>query len=240
MKNIIINVDDFGMTEGINQAVFDLCDQGVVKSTTALVNSPYFKQGYEQSKNYPDLAIGIHLTIDLFNAQLFHPSLCDDKHNFHRANTHDLTRALDSAVIYREWKAQIEKFISITGHKPSHIDSHHHAHVINNDANIAVRKLGAEYNLPIRDNQNAKYQARVTGEFYNKGVTLETLKSEINNLFADDYTYNEVMCHPAYVDQELIDCSSYNQMRAVEFELLSSNQFKQYLSDNQIAVTNFK
>ncbi len=240
MKKIIINVDDFGMTEGINQAVFDLHQAGIVKSTTALVNSPYFQQGINTSKQFPQLAIGIHLTIDLFTAEIFHPSLCENNNNFHRAKTHSLTRSLDSAVIYNEWKAQIEKFISITGQKPSHIDSHHHAHILNHDAKIAVKKLGSEYNLPIRELKTDSYNARCSGEFYDQGVTLDNLQKIITDLQAEDCTYREIMCHPAYVDQDLIDCSSYCQMRAVELEVLSSNEFKQFLANSQITTSNFK
>lgn len=239
MNKIILNVDDFGLTEGVNLAVFKLNQSGVVKSTTALVNSPYFKQGISEAENYPTLGIGIHLTIDLFKAEIYHPSLCDESLNFHKAKTHDLNRSLDCDVIYKEWKAQIEKFIEIAGYLPTHIDSHHHAHIFNHDAKIAVRKLAEEYNIPVREFKTDTYSSKCNGDFYDQGVSFEQLVTSIEELFATNADYLDVMMHPAFVDQELLDISSYATKRQLEYDVLTSNQFKSYLEQNNIKIANY-
>lgn len=238
-KQIILNVDDFGLTAGVNQAIFELNKTGIVKSTTGLVNSPYFERDIKQAIELPTLGVGIHLTIDLFKAEIYHPSLCDEDNNFYQAKTHDITRELDSAVIYNEWKAQIEKFIKLAGVKPTHIDSHHHVHKINYDAHLAVNKLGAEYNIPVRDHQTANYKSICNTEFYNQGVSLENLCTQIDNLLATDYNYLDVMSHPAIVDQELQVISSYNTMREQEHKVLGSDGFKQYITNNKIVISNY-
>ncbi len=238
MKKIILNVDDFGLTKGVNNAVLELSKQGLVKSTTALVNSPYFADDIKKTSNY-DLDVGIHLTIDLFNAELFHPSLCDENNIFHKAKTHSLNRSLDSDVIYREWKSQIEKFIKIAGFKPTHIDSHHHAHIINTDANIAVKRLGEEYGLVIRQNSNDKYTAYCSGDFYGEDVNPDLLIETIEKLLEVEAEYLEVMMHPAFVDQELESISSYNTARMAEYEAVTSEQFKNYIEHNNIQISKF-
>lgn len=238
-KQVILNVDDFGLTEGINQAVFDLNKKGIIKSTTALVNAPYFESDIKQAIETESLAVGIHLTIDLFKAEIYHPSLCDDNLQFYRAKTHDLTRELDSNVVYNEWKAQIEKFIRITGVKPSHIDSHHHAHGINYDAHLAVTKLAAEYQLPVREFTTDDYKSKCSDQFYGSKVSFETLQTEIEELLATDYNYLDIMCHPAFVDDELQAISSYNQTRALEYQVLSSPEFSEYLKENKITISNY-
>lgn len=238
-KQIILNVDDFGLTAGVNQAVFELNQIGIVKSTTALVNSPYFERDIKQAIELETLGVGIHLTIDLFKAEVYHPSLCDEDNNFYKAKTHDITRELDSAVVYNEWKAQIEKFIKLAGVKPTHIDSHHHAHKINYDAHLAVSKLGAEYNIPIRDHQAVDYKSICNTEFYNQGVTLDNLCTQVEKLLTTDYNYLDVMMHPAIVDQELQAISSYNTMREQEYNVLTSAEFKQYIDNNKIIITNY-
>lgn len=240
MKKIILNVDDFGLTTGVNEAVFELNKRGLVNSTTALVNSPYFKQGIEQAKDYPNLGVGIHLTIDLFQAEIYHPSLCDERRNFHKAKTHDLNRSLDSKVIYKEWKAQIEKFILISGNKPTHIDSHHHAHIFNYDAKLAVLQLAAEYDLPVRELTTDKYSAKCNGDFYDEKVCPNQLEASIQELLETDAEYLDIMIHPAYVDEELLTISSYNTRRMTEFEAISSDQFSNYLKTNDIQISNYK
>ncbi|WOO87580.1 ChbG/HpnK family deacetylase [Mollicutes bacterium LVI A0039] len=239
MNKIILNVDDFGLTKGVNEAVLELHKQGVVNSTTALVNSPYFKQGVEAANDSPNLAIGIHLTIDLFTAELYHPSLCTVEMQFHTAKTHDLKRSLDSNVVYNEWKAQIEKFIKITGRKPSHIDSHHHVHIFNFDANIAVRKLAEEYNLPVREFETKTYRSKCNGDFYGDKLSLEQLQASIEALIETGADYQDVMMHPAFIDEELLNISSYNNQRKLEFDILSSRDFKQYIVENNILISSY-
>lgn len=239
MKKVILNVDDFGLTDGVNQAVFKLHEIGVVNSTTALVNSPAFITGIEEAQKYPNLKIGIHLTIDLFNAEIYHPSLCDKNLKFHTSKTHDLKRPLDSNVVYQEWKSQIDKFIKITGMKPSHIDSHHHAHVFNSDANIAVTLLAKEYNLPVRQHKTTDYISICNGDFYDSGVSFESLKNAIEELLASDGQYLDVMMHPAFVTDELKEISSYNTMREKEYEVLSSTEFKDYIINNEIIISSY-
>lgn len=240
MNKIILNADDFGLTNGVNKAIFELNKLGLVNSTTALVNSPYFKQGIEEAKAHPNLGVGIHLTIDLFQAEIYHPSLCDERMMFYKSKTHDLNRSLDSNVIYNEWKAQIEKFIAISGDKPTHIDSHHHAHIVNYDAKLAVIQLAAEYDLPVRELTTEKYSARCNGDFYNEKVCPNQLETSIQELLTTDTEYLEIMIHPAFVDDELLTISSYNMQRMIEFEAISSDQFNDYIKSNDIQISNYK
>lgn len=239
-KNIILNVDDFGLTAGVDQAVFELNSAGVVNSTTALVNSPHFERDIKRALECPGLGVGIHLTIDLFTAEVYHPSLCDDQMLFHTGKTHDIIRGLDSEVIYNEWKAQIEKFIRVSGALPTHIDSHHHAHIINYDAGLAVQKLASEYRIPVRAFTASNYKSKCAEQFYDQGVSLSSLCSIIDDLLATDYNYLDVMMHPAIVDDELMACTSYNQKRGAEYAVLASSEFKDYLTTNQINVCNYK
>lgn len=238
-NNIILNVDDFGLTAGVNQAVFELNRLGLIKSTTALVGSPYFKRDITRAVAITDLGVGIHLTIDLFKAEVFDLSLCDGDQNFYTAKTHDITRSLDSNIIYKEWKAQIEKFIKIAGVMPTHIDSHHHVHILNADAKIAASKLADEYNIPLRGANTDSYVAKCSEEFYDTGVNLENLCRIIDELITSNCDYGEVMIHPAVVDDELIAISSYNTKRALECEILKSKEFYEYIQSNEIVITNY-
>ena len=72
------------------------------------------------------------------------------KENFKSRDTYTNREAIVSQEeLYQEWKAQIEKFIKIMGHKPTHLDSHHHVHLLKSNRDV-VLKLAHEYDLPIR------------------------------------------------------------------------------------------
>lgn len=239
MTRLVINVDDFGITKGVNEAVFKLNELGIVKSTTCLVNSPYFASGAKEAQKYGSLRLGIHLCLDIYDSLSGDEQLCDVDNQFYKAKTHDLKREIDPAIIYQEWKMQIEKFISITGKIPSHIDSHHHAHILNKSAVMAVRKLAEEYNIPVRDMNINDLNAGMYPNFYDQNVSLETLEDTLKMAINTEYDLIDVMCHPAYKDAEIAKISSYNDMREKEFKLLASDEFKQIVEKYQVKLGSY-
>lgn len=59
---LIINADDFGMCHSVNQAVFDLFQDGIITSTTLMVPCPWMLQAMHFRADHPDIPFGIHLT----------------------------------------------------------------------------------------------------------------------------------------------------------------------------------
>jgi hopanoid biosynthesis associated protein HpnK len=60
---LIINADDFGWSEGVNEAVCALYDAGVVTSTSLMVGAPAARHAIECAKARPGLAMGLHLVL---------------------------------------------------------------------------------------------------------------------------------------------------------------------------------
>ena len=63
MIRLIINADDFGLTEGINDAIIEGHRRGIVTSTTLMANGPAFDNAAERGKSERALGIGIHLNL---------------------------------------------------------------------------------------------------------------------------------------------------------------------------------
>ena len=61
MKHLIINADDFGHAEGTVKAIIHLFENGVVTSTTALVNLPEWLEGAAYLRKHAELGAGVHL-----------------------------------------------------------------------------------------------------------------------------------------------------------------------------------
>lgn len=57
---IIINADDFGITQGVNKAIFELVDAGVLTSTTVMANMPYYREILKIGNR---IGIGVHLNL---------------------------------------------------------------------------------------------------------------------------------------------------------------------------------
>lgn len=239
---LIFNADDFGLTEGVNLGILKAFKDGVVKSTTLMVNMPFAKEAIEIAKNNPDLGVGVHLTATAGEPLIKEKnSLVDEKGKFHNKDfLYDYTIELDAEELYREWKAQIERFIELLGDKPTHLDSHHHIHIIHKYLEVAL-KLSEEYDIPMREqvwtNKNYEYVKLAQNFIYDK-CSIEYFINNKNKILGAEIV--EIMCHPAYIDKKLMDFSSYSIERCNELSILSSKKLKNWIIDNKIELINYK
>ena len=111
------------------------------------------------------------------------------------------------------------------GHKPTHLDSHHHVHLLNSNIDVAL-KLAHEYDLPIRQEtylQKDFEPVYFEELFYNQDATFEM----IDTILHKNVKNYELMCHPAMIDWKLYQISSYNLRRAHELDIICSQKAKE-------------
>ncbi len=156
----IINGDDFGFSQGVNRAIIQAHEQGILTSTSLMVTGEAFAEAVELAKAHPKLAVGLHLVVGcgksvLAPSQIPHlvdaqgnfpedPVLTGLRYQFHPAARRELPL---------EIRAQLEKFCQ-TGLPLSHVDGHLHHHVhpvvlhhlvsLANEFNIRVIRLPLE------------------------------------------------------------------------------------------------
>lgn len=105
------------------------------------------------AKENPDLGVGVHLVLTCGRPLLDgHKTLVDADGNFRKLAFYKGTFNIDLDELYREWKAQIEKFLSL-GLEPTHLDSHHHINSYGQNYTVFL-ELAKEYNLPVRNNMD--------------------------------------------------------------------------------------
>jgi hopanoid biosynthesis associated protein HpnK len=147
---VIINADDFGMSEEVNEAVIRAYKEGVLTSTSLMVTGAAFEHAVALAKASPGLAVGIHL-VTVVGKSVLPPSeipdLVDSEGNFSNNPTAAGLKYYFSSQarrqLRRELAAQFEKFAS-TGLPLSHIDGHLHLHVHPVIFNAAL-ELGAKH-----------------------------------------------------------------------------------------------
>lgn len=159
MANIIINADDFGYSQGVNEAVKAGFLSGIVTSASLLVNFPAFNHALEILKEIPALDAGIHLNISE-GRSLTKPSMLTDKSGvFNRSFIEIMLKSSSKTMqmqIEREFRAQLEKISEYR--KVLHADSHMHIHAIPAVFSI-VSKLTDEYGIKfIRTQQEIPYK----------------------------------------------------------------------------------
>ncbi|MGH7242814.1 MAG: carbohydrate deacetylase [Phycisphaerales bacterium] len=130
MTHVIINADDLGLSERVNDAIFGLMGRGRLTSSTIMANGPALEAAATGTKSHPHCSFGVHLNLTDLRPVTGDPALkplLNEAGEFARkARDVPYDNALLGAV-EREWTAQIEKVRSL-GVPISHVDSHHHVH----------------------------------------------------------------------------------------------------------------
>jgi chitin disaccharide deacetylase len=145
LKNLIVNADDLGWTEGVNRGIVDAHRRGLVTSTSLLANGRAFASALEASRNHPGLGIGVHLNLSdgapSADANQVR-GLLNEAGQLEGGPENLLlriaARKLSLEEVGREWDAQITK-IKAAGISPTHLDGHKHVHMLPGLFELALR-----------------------------------------------------------------------------------------------------
>jgi predicted glycoside hydrolase/deacetylase ChbG (UPF0249 family) len=153
MKQLIVNADDFGLTENVNRGIIDAHREGIVTSTTLLANGLAFESAVAAGKRFYRLGIGVHLNLTegMPVADASHiRTLVDRVGRLHltpaRLWAGIATGQVSLSDIEFELRAQIKKVIR-AGIRPAHFDGHKHVHVLPPVSEIVLR-LAREFRVP--------------------------------------------------------------------------------------------
>ena len=154
-RSLIVNADEFGLTEGINEGIVEVHSRGIVTSTTMVANLWAFDHAVALSAKYPSLAVGVHLNLT-HGAPILPPervhTLVDHNGYFFRRRPF-LQRLILGQIsmiqVYEEFRAQIDKVIA-AGINPSHIDSHESVYMYPDLFFKVVTPIARIYQVPIR------------------------------------------------------------------------------------------
>ncbi len=160
----------------------------------------------EEAKNlvqYPNLTIGLHLQLD---------SLDNVEAELHR---------------------QVDKFISIVGRKPDHVDTHKR-HTTDEGIKEVLEEYVKSSKIPIRN-----FGVKHIGSFgINSNDTSQgQLKKSINE--ATEH-FNELMTHCGYSDDYLREHSSYSDPREQELESICEPAIKKYIAEKELQLCNWR
>jgi len=222
---IIVNADDLGISEPVNEAIFEGMRKGVVTSATILANGAAIKAAAQQATSFPRCSFGIHLNLTEFaplseTSQTELASILNENRCFNGNAIREvpINRQLLRAV-FREWCRQIETVMQL-GVEPSHLDGHHHVHTIPQMLPVLaalrhrykIRKIRISRNLYI-DSQRPANSLLAKKALLN--LALRTIGFKTTRLFTELATFLklystqpphsasiELMTHPGSVDLE--------------------------------------
>ena len=145
MRNLIVNADDLGWTEGVNRGIAETHRNGIVTSASLLANGRAFVSGGELARTTPGLGVGVHLNLSdgepVAGRELV-TTLLNERGELEGRPKSLLLRLARRSILLeeveREWNAQIQK-VRDSGIEPTHLDGHKHVQMLPGLFEIALR-----------------------------------------------------------------------------------------------------
>ena len=130
VKKLVVNADDFGLSEGINRGIADAFQNGILTSASLLATMPAFHHAVTLALE-KELDVGIHVSLTVGEPCSGNKKLAPILKNgrFIQSYRHLLMHIYSGSIrpedLKHEIASQIVK-IRETGLKPSHLNGHQH------------------------------------------------------------------------------------------------------------------
>ena len=221
-KYLVINADDFGYAQGVNLGIVAAHEQGVVLSTSMMVDMPLATEAAKLAERHPGLGVGLHFTATNQDGPLLH--------------------LFDVNAIERELERQYQRYCDRLGHPPTHLDSHHHVHM-RKELKIFFSKWARAHDLHLRDSGTVHYNGGFYGHWYDEEwrahpapdlISIGNLEKILRTL---PEGITELACHPAFVTPDLD--SGYAMEREIELTTLLNPRVMKLVRESEITLINF-
>lgn len=226
-RHLIVNADDFGMTDGINEGVVEAHERGIVTSASLMVRRPAAESGAAYAARRPELSLGLHVDLGewVYRGGEWLPR-------------YEVVDIGDREEVSAEVERQVTTFHELVGTAPTHLDSHQHVHR-HGPAATVLRDVGRRLHAPVRHQlgdvayRGDFYGQDGRGERYPEALTVEALLGVFGSLRVG---WSELGCHPgrAYdVDDR------YGAEREVELAVLCNERVQDGLQAHGVSLRSF-
>ena len=210
-KTIIVNADDFGLSEGVSRAIVRGHDAGIITSTSMMVRPASAAMAAELARAHPRLGVGLHIDLGEWAVR-----------DGEWTQLYAVVDLEDERAIAAEIERQLDEFRRLTGSEPTHLDSHQHVHRSAPVASV-VRAIAQRLDVPLRHSREGPryhgdfYGQDVDGSSHPEWVSSAALAALIARIPAG---VNEIACHPGEPDDPAIATTMYRSERALELDAL--------------------
>jgi chitin disaccharide deacetylase len=208
-RRVILNADDFGYDPAVSKGIALAMREGVVSSTTMMVNTPHSEDAAALAEG---LAVGLHLNLARWSA-VSSPTL-----SFVEAEAN----TLEASFVEAEALAQLQRLKSLLGRPATHLDVHKHLHRLPQVLEGVIRAAVAtgtpvrSIDAPMREALRAR--GVVTNDVFlgDAGTDAYWTMARFEAVTAKlpEAGVIELMCHPGFAPRQVV--SGYAAQREVE------------------------
>jgi chitin disaccharide deacetylase len=249
---LLIRIDDLGMSHAVNMAAKELFETGIPISASVMFACPWYQEAVEILKQYPDVAVGIHLTLNSewkyykwgpVAGRTAVPTLVDDEGLFFPSTALFLENEPDPGEVETELRAQIERAVQ-SGLHIDYVDFHMGTAVSTPELRDLTRKLADEYGLAMSSEFIQSYDSGIYFVPYEeKGDSLISLvahlKSGETRLLVSHVSLDTPEMS-ALVDLNPHGLPEMSKHREAELKALTSTDFRDSLREHNIRLLTYR
>ena len=227
-RSLIVNADDFGLSEGVNRGIIEVHERGIVTSASLMVLQPAAASAAAYGREHPRFGLGLHLDLGEWAYD------GEDWILIYRVVPLD-----DHAVVAGELERQLDAFRRLVGRDPTHLDSHQHVHQ-DEPVRSAALELARRLDVPLRHfSAGIQYCGRFYGQTARglplpEAITVESLIAILTDLPPG---LTELGCHPGRGSGAK---SPYGPERSTEVDVLSHPRVRTHLGAEGIELRSFR
>lgn len=225
-RHVVVNADDFGLTDGVNAGVIDAHLRGIVTSTSLMVRAEAAAAAAQLAAQHPSLGVGLHLDLGewVHGAAGWEPAYV-------------VVDTDDADAVAVEITAQLTAFEVLLGRPPTHLDSHQHVHRADPVRRLLI-EAGDRLGVPVRQvtpglaYRGDFYGQTGAGQPYPEGITVDALLAVMRSV---DDGWTEIACHPGRDTAEL----GYGREREQELAVLCDEMIVAAVRDEGLVLSSF-
>jgi predicted glycoside hydrolase/deacetylase ChbG (UPF0249 family) len=226
VRRLIVNADDFGLSDGVNAGIVRAHREGIVTSASLMVRQPGAEAAVNAARSCPDLSVGLHLDLGEWERRDgdWHPRYAwvDDS---------------DAAAVTVEVERQLTTFRALVGRDPTHLDSHQHVHRDEPTRSI-LESAALSIGVPLRHESPIRYYGGFYGQSNDGSPCWNAIGSAAlaELVAALPVGTTELCCHPG----EQIDPSwDYGVERTIELESLCHARVRAAIEESGVRLESF-
>lgn len=251
---LIVKSDDYGFTKGVTAGILDGIENGIITCTGLFTNMPTSRYAAEQvMERFPDFCLGNEVNI------VSGRPVSDPKDIPHLVDA-DTGEFVRSTVRHKDakekgidfWpyeeckievKAQVERFLALTGRLPKYIAGHSIT-LVSPNFRRALSDTAREYDVPFTlELEDSLHIVRIPPWthrpfFVQDQMERDTEAHVLEHL--EKLKHEELVMisgHCGFVDAELIRYSTFTVIRAKDHAMYTSEKIKQWIRDNNVELT---
>jgi predicted glycoside hydrolase/deacetylase ChbG (UPF0249 family) len=223
---LVVNADDFGRSPGVNGGVVRAHEEGIVTSATLMVRWPAAEDAATYARSGSSLSVGLHLDLGEW---------------VHRDGEwqprYEVLSERSKEAVAEEINAQLERFESLTGRPPTHLDSHQHVHH-EEPVRAVLLQVADRLGVPVRGLTPGIGYLGFHGQDHQgnplpEAISVESLVRTIEEL---PRGVTELGCHPA---ADADHPSAYDRERLQEVDALCDPRVTAAIDRCDVALRSF-